>query len=946
MKIARAFLSLALFAAFTFAFPCSGQVPNVSKSATSPYLPTSAPFIGDVDNQFGPGFTFQMATGDFNEDGKTDIVLVDGGVALLLSNGDGTFSTTDVSNFPPLAYQSPMSVAVGDINHDGHLDLVVFAYYQSGDPVLLIALGSGDGTFGDPARISMVNNGCASYYSVSAYFSQITIADFNGDGNPDWIVSCPTLTVYFGDGHGGVSSTHELSGTGPIVAGDFNGDRISDFAALQDKETAIFLGKADGTFIAAGHPLISVKPVLAGDFNEDGKFDLVVQSLDGLGSILYFGNGDGSFDRGPKLPATLQSDLISSALAGDFNRDGHLDIAFLIPFDFSYTLGIPLDAGSTKVLFGKGDGTFTASPTYVGGDAPGGLVAANLTGHGELDLVTATLGYSGGGATASVGTLLNNGDGTFEGAYTVLNTGINNVAAGDFNNDNKLDIVAVSPGGLSVVLGNGDGTFQAPIDVSADNVQAVAVGDFNNDGNLDVVTGTDTQLTLYVGDGHGDLKVFSSCQCGIGGNFNFHPQIGVADFNDDGNLDVAVSNPVTNTIAIDFGDGKGHFRRGPVLQLASFFPLATSANGEIIHKGGNDTHKGENDIVTGICVQQCSSDGTGTTGLFLNSGNGEFQPVSTSPFSIFGFPTSIVVGDFNNDGKSDLLVSTLEGLGAFYLFLGNGDGTFQSPSTITSVSPQYRVLGGDFNGDGNLDFLAIGNAAYLGYGTQEPTIAIYYGAGNGTFTASEIPMNAGILGSIGVVGDFNGDGSPDFMENNTVLHLNSGGTYIQFQADKGNSGSSGPEKLTANVAASYRGALMPQPTGSVTFKDLSAFPVRTLGVGNLVSGTAEAVTSGLAPGIHMIEPVYSGDANFHSHIGSAIQLSISSADSSGGSTTVASSTPTIVELLSASGGFGGPTASSGTAAQSNSGSVTMSDIGPRPLSVRGRSRARFPMPQT
>lgn len=922
----------ALLIALTFA-PPSSRASNGSNPATLPYLPTSSPFIAAIDNQFiGPVAAFQMATGDFNEDGKTDIVMVQFGVQLLLSNGDGTFTVNNISNFPTLSFDEPVAVAVGDLNHDNHLDLVVVAVDNNFTPALFIALGNGDGTFQNPSFVSMGNE-CP--YPFGPF--QVTIADFNGDGNADWIVSCPALTIYFGDGHGRFSSSRELLGTGPIVSSDFNGDGFSDYAAVVGNGTEIFLGSRAGTFSRVKTSLPSVTPILAGDFNEDGKPDLITQPLDGSDSILYFGNRDGTFERGPPLPISVASPFsftYSPGVVGDFNGDGHLDIACVV-YDISTITGIPFYAGSNVVLFGKGDGTFLASPPYVGGDAPDAFVAADLRADGKLDLVSATVGY-GGEAVPSIGVLLGNGDGTFEGAHSVLN-GVNTVAVGDFNNDGNLDFVAAKPGTVSVVLGNGDGTFQTPLDFSAGDMQALAVGDFNNDGNLDVVAGTDTQIELYLGDGRGGLKMFSSCQCGIGGIIDTNiPSIGVADFNNDGNLDLAVSNPLTNTIAIDFGDGEGHFTRGPVLQLGSYYPLAASADGEFIHKGGNDTHKGGNDMVTGVCIQECdpTKNGKGTTGLFLNSGNGEFQTVATFPFSIVGQPISVVVGDFNNDGKTDLVVSTLQGIGVFYLFLGNGDGTFQSPRIIAS-GLEDSALGTDFNGDGNLDLVALGNATPKG-GPGNPLISVYFGAGNGTFTASQSIVNAGFssLGNnIGAIGDFNNDGAPDFLESTTVLHLNSGGTYIQLRANSSPADADAPITLFAHVSESYHGVLMPQPTGSVTFRDLSSFPVRDLAVKALVNGTAEANISSLAPGIHVIAPIYSGDSNFHIHTGSPIKVSINLADSPRAATIVAASTPRFVELLPAGGGFGPALAGEIADRQSSGGNIPTSDVGPRPLRV-------------
>jgi len=347
-----------------------------------------------------------IAVGDFNGDGILDMVVANYGgdsVSVLLGNGDGTFQTqaTYATGSSPYSVANPYSVAVGDFNGDGKLDIVVA---NSAGSSVLILRGNGDGTF--QPRVS---------YTTGLYPSSVAVGDFNGDGKLD------------------------------LIVGNAGGDTVS-----------VLLGNGDGTFQSQVTYATGIDPfsVAVGDFNGDGKLDIVVVNSEvGTVSVLL-GNGDGTF-RTQVIYAT--GTYPSSVAVSDFNGDGKLDLVV------SNEGSIYAPGSTVSVLLGNGDGTFQPQVTYGTGLFPISVAAGNLNGDGKLDIVAANYGDN------TVSVLIGNGDGTFQ-RQTTYAVGSNpfSSAVGDFNGDGKLDIVTAneSDNAVSVLLGNQTASFsESGIDV-------------------------------------------------------------------------------------------------------------------------------------------------------------------------------------------------------------------------------------------------------------------------------------------------------------------------------------------------------------------------------------------------------------------------------------------------------------------------------------------------
>src|SRR5438552_2883818 len=166
----------------------------------------------------------------------------------------------------------------------------------------------------------------------------------------------------------------------------------------------------------------------------------------------------------------------SAAAVGDFNGDGKLDIAVVNSGDASVG-----ENGGLSILMGNGDGTLKSAANVSAGTNPLAVAVADLNGDARADLLIAD--------SAGIGMLLGNGDGTFDTLTHIASTGFSSFVTGDFNRDGRLDLAIVdASGSLAVLLGNGDGTFQGPTRVATSNrVFFIAAADFNNDGKLDLV---------------------------------------------------------------------------------------------------------------------------------------------------------------------------------------------------------------------------------------------------------------------------------------------------------------------------------------------------------------------------------------------------------------------------------------------------------------------------
>lgn len=453
---------------------------------------------------------------DLNGDGTLDVVSDINGVLLTaLGQGNGSFSTPVSTDFAQIV--DPAQIVFTDLNVDGKADLVV------GGGTLAVYLGNGDGTFAAPGTKGQ-------YVTDPAGGISLAVGDFNSDGFTDIAYlgeDYKQVALYYGNGQGQLrgapmvtaASDPEailwtLETTGKYTASGYS-DAVMIHKGLNATEllTAVNDGKGNFSYVstlANGIPsdLEYIQPIHA-DLNSDGKEDLVFAGTTSV--TVALSNGDGTF---AALGSTGLTGLVCPvyyAAAGDVNGDGKTDL--VIPYGGDVACGSSAGGASGYyVLLGNGDGTFAAPVFTSAGTELYSATLADVDGDGVADLVLDDAPFASGSGY-NILLAKGKGDGTFNAPTTILsNYLVANVAVGDINGDGKQDLVlsaeevegsTIATGGILTLTGNGDGTFNAPTMLAAGNFfWGLQLADMNNDGNPDIVAtlyGTNDQPKNYYG---------------------------------------------------------------------------------------------------------------------------------------------------------------------------------------------------------------------------------------------------------------------------------------------------------------------------------------------------------------------------------------------------------------------------------------------------------------
>ena len=608
------------------------------------------------------------------------------------------------------------------------------------------ALDNADSVTVDTTDVPLTSVQSSNNYATPGIAATLLSVDVTGDGKPDLVVlsynsstDVATLSVFPGNGDGtyGTRADYptDLLAVHVTVA-DVNGDGAPDLIVVgppasenqSDPAVQVFLNDGTGKF---GSPING--PALSYDAYEavTGNFGgshLDIATNDGH---VLDGDGTGNF--------TLAANTFPGAdglAAGDFNRDGKTDLV---------TSAVN---GTLSILLGNGDGTFTAGPSYASIWAGYSVHVADLDGDGNPDIIVGDAdqyGLSPDYNTQSyVYFLLGRGDGTFAGvpSYHASNGAPFTVA--DFNDDNKPDIATVSGSSLYLLEGNGDGTF-TPGGTTATSVvpNAMVSADFNADSKSDLLLAATISGPSSGTPASGELATFLGNGNGTFGSEIDSPSFGAsaqvlaaAPFHGSSVLDAIVGgvattdslgNPATGALFILTGDGQGKFQ-SPSQIGAPLNPVSIAT--------GDFNADGKTDLVVadGGAPYVSPTPIEGNVLVYLGNGNGTFG--TPSSLNAPAFPQAVAVADINQDGKPDIVVMSSPAPGAFpyastiYAFLGDGAGGFGSPIKTVIDQAGAGLAVADLDGDGLPD-LAISSCC------GDTNTETWTGNGNGTFNGPE-----------------------------------------------------------------------------------------------------------------------------------------------------------------------------------------------------------------
>jgi len=489
---------------------------------------------------------------------------------------------------------SPTRIAAADLTGDGLDDIVVV---DSLDDTVQVAFQQRDGTFTAPIT-----------RSVGMAPSDIAFADLNRDGLPDIILTDEAsgdLTVLVNDANHTFTTTERLpAGTG-----------------LYGLDTTA----STPTVSSTGEPI----SLAVGDFTGDGRNDVVVVNRGAHSFSVLAGDGKGGLASPQVNLTTSTSDGLQineqpgPIVAGDFNRDGKLDLAILMD-----------DTGEVWIYTGHGDGTFTHTASYAVGNLATGLSMAPGSAPGLIDLLV-------GNQYGDVLRLKGNGNGTFQNyepidpVKAIAMIGTNHFIVSEQAND-QLVVQQGTNGAVQVVQNRTNGILMP--------------------GKVQVVTTAGSQYLVMADSGANDLLVYPivNGQVDAAGVQKFgtgtDPQgITVADLNGDGSPDLVVANEGSNDVSVFFGQGQGAswtLTPGPRLASDGIGPTDTLTEDVT---GPNGKPDGIPDLLISNSVSNNVTVLPGVGGGFFNDVNPLTIPVGSQPVQILSVGSGIATVNFGSN---------------------------------------------------------------------------------------------------------------------------------------------------------------------------------------------------------------------------------------------------------------------------------------------------------
>jgi hypothetical protein len=664
---------------------------------------------------FNSAGTFVSA--DFNGDTYPDLASphANGTLYVTPSNATGPFGPMIV-NATGVLYMG--SMVAGDVDGDGDQDLICLAQVA-----VKVLLNNGSGVFTAGTETSTI------------YGGTLAVGDVNGDGKLDAVTATSLLfgdgaelAVHLGNGSGGFGAPVKT----PAANSSHHARRLTLADVTGDGRPEIIVSSTQ-TYVYGASSVGALQykwsgvggEVAVGRLNGDAHVDLAVHGMAGDSSTLFglLGQGNGQFTQ--TSTTWTPNGSYSKIACGDFTGDQVNDI---------------LVTGSVlAVMRGLGNGSF-AAPLVTTGSSGAALATGDFDRDGKRDAVTASNDSTKGRFHRG------NGDGTFREDRAYIARNINQesfgVSALDMNGDGRADATTFQRNitgtkDIAVMRNDGSGGLLpaviTPTTVPSATEAIFRAGKINGDNWPDVlvITGGNPGVvaTTYLGNGNATFTQSSSRA--LTWTFDSSdPAIQLADVTGDGATDLLVERGLYE------GNGDGSFDdiRTPGVLFRALGDIDGNGTLDVIWRGS------ESELLV----------------MALNTGGGNF----TAP-AFFGgkYDEPHLLGDFDGDGKRDLLCTTLTGT---RVYGGNGNGTFRAAVDVLVASldsPNDAMHTADFDGDGDLD---------VSFGAD-----VLLGNGDGRFRHVELDEWSD-SGAPTAVADFDANGSPDivgFLGSLAYVHL-------------------------------------------------------------------------------------------------------------------------------------------------------------------------------